>query len=164
MQGDAIFDTTRRYRYSLWRCWQVEAPRLAVVMLNPSTADAQTNDATIRRCLSFAQAWGYGSLEVVNLFALMSTRPQQLKRAAHPIGVDCDRYLRLAAAQADQIVIAWGNWGTWQHRDRTVLQLLRTHSRPEQIYCLGVNRDGQPCHPLYLPRTTRPVPFRCSID
>jgi hypothetical protein len=128
-------------------------------MLNPSTADAYTNDATIRRCIGFAQAWGYGSLEVVNLFALMATRPQQLQQVCDPIGVDCDRHLLVAVSRAAGIVIAWGNWGRLHQRDRSVLDLLAAQTSPASLYCLGTNQGGQPRHPLYLNRDTDLIPF-----
>lgn len=37
-------------------------------MLNPSRADATDDDPTVRRCLGFASAWGYGSLLIHNLY------------------------------------------------------------------------------------------------
>jgi hypothetical protein len=159
MQGGAIFDATRRYRYSLWRSWEPTAPRLVFVMLNPSTADAHQNDATIRRCIHFAQAWGYGSLEVVNLFALMATCPRQLQQVSDPVGGECDRHLLLAVSQAEQIIVAWGNGGRLHQRDRRVLALLAAHNPSLLLYCLGVNQGGQPRHPLYLRRETQPLPF-----
>jgi len=149
MQGGAIFDVTGNYRYSLWRQWENTA-HLVFIMLNPSTADAQTNDATIRRCVGFAQSWGYGSLEVVNLFALRATQPQHLRDAVDPIGSACDHYLLAAAAKAERIVVAWGNWGCLHQRDRSVLMLLAPHT---PLHCLGTNQTGQPCHPLYIRRT-----------
>ncbi|TMF61888.1 MAG: DUF1643 domain-containing protein, partial [Chloroflexi bacterium] len=65
----ATFSADRRYRYRLWRRWDGARPVVAFVMLNPSTADARRDDPTIRRCIGFAKSWGFGGVEVVNLFA-----------------------------------------------------------------------------------------------
>ncbi|HEY9643243.1 MAG TPA: DUF1643 domain-containing protein [Coleofasciculaceae cyanobacterium] len=151
----AVFDRRKRYRYSLSRQWEEDGDRIAFIMLNPSTADDQNNDPTIRRCIRFAQAWGYGSLEVVNLFALRATHPQQLRQVEDPVGVECDRYILQAVRAAESTVIAWGNWGRLQNRDRAVLALLSSAN----VHCLGVNQSGQPRHPLYLKATAQPVQF-----
>jgi hypothetical protein len=137
----------RVYRYRLWREWNPDAPRVSFVMLNPSTADAKTDDPTIRRCLGFAQSWGYGSLEVVNLFAYRATDPQELRGAADPIGAENDRYLIAASQRAQTLILAWGNWGKLHQRDQAVLRLLAECCK---VYCLGINRSGQPRHPLYV--------------
>jgi hypothetical protein len=157
METGAIFDASGCYRYTLWRVWNQHAPKMAFVMLNPSTADATSDDATICRCVRFAQTWGYGSLEVVNLFALKATNPRELKQAIDPIGQECDRYLLDAVKQVDRVVIAWGNWGSLHQRDQAVLALLAPHI---SLYCLGMNRSGQPRHPLYLPKSTVPLEFQ----
>lgn len=149
----AYFDSGGLYRYSLWRVWDATAPKLAFIMLNPSTADAQINDPTIRRCISFAQTWGYGRLEVVNLFGLRTPHPQELRQAADPIGAQCDEYIQTAAQQADRIILAWGNWGNFCRRDQAVIKLLAS----DKLYCLGFNQSGQPRHPLYLKRDVQPI-------
>lgn len=155
MERGAVLDPTGVYRYSLWRNWNPDAPKITFVMLNPSQADAHQDDPTLRRCIGFAQDWGYGSLEVVNLFAFRATRPQALRTASDPIGPACDRYL-LAAASVEQIVVAWGNWGRLHLRDRAVLKLLAPHA---PISCLGLNQAGQPRHPLYVPKSVTPICF-----
>jgi hypothetical protein len=78
-------------------------------MLNPSTADAETNDPTnIRRCIRFAIDIGCGSLEVVNLFALRATDPRELARHPDAVGPQNERYLHDAAFRADWLICAWG--------------------------------------------------------
>ncbi|WP_448604716.1 DUF1643 domain-containing protein [Thermoleptolyngbya sp.] len=149
----ATFDPSGRYRYTLWRVWEFAAPRVAFVMLNPSTADADQNDPTIRRCIGLAKAWGYGGLEVVNLFAYRATRPQDLRQVDNPVGEAGDRPLITAAERADQIILAWGNWGSLHERDRTVRALLSDYP----LYCLGLTQRQQPRHPLYVPRGTIPT-------
>jgi hypothetical protein len=147
MLSGALFDPTHTYRYTLWREWDATLQRIAFVMLNPSTADATVNDPTIHRCVRFAQTWGYGAVEVVNLFAYRTPSPTVLRNALDPVGEDNDRHLLAAANQADRIVLAWGNWGTLHQRDRAVIQLLAHHSH---LYCFGHNQSGQPRHPLYI--------------
>lgn len=75
------------YRHRLWRLWDASLPTLAFVMLNPSTADQLADDPTIRRCISFARAWKFGRLEVVNLFALRTRKPDELLRHLNSLGV-----------------------------------------------------------------------------
>jgi len=75
MKQGAALDPTGLYRYLLWREWDGNAPRVVFVMLNPSRADANTDDPRLRRCLGFARSWGCGAIEVVNLFAYRASRP-----------------------------------------------------------------------------------------
>ena len=64
------------YRYALSRTWDKERPKCIFLMFNSSTADGTRNDPTLRRILDFAQDNGFGSLEVLNLFALRSKDPK----------------------------------------------------------------------------------------
>src|SRR5689334_17759017 len=145
MTGGADFDPSGIYRYRLWREWEPYRPRIVFVMLNPSTADAERNDPTIRRCLGYAMRWGFGSLEAVNLFSYRSTKPQNLKTAADPIGPYNDDRLLEAVQRADQVLLAWGNWGSLLNRGEAVLSIL---SGKAPLYCLGQTRSGHPLHPL----------------
>jgi len=156
MQMGAVVDHTGAYRYALWRQWgDGDRPRLGIVMLNPSRADAFVNDPTIRRCITLAQSWGYAGLEVVNLFAYRTAHPRDLRRVADPVGAHNDRYLTSLSHRCDRILLAWGNGGTFQGRDRQVRSLFP----PELLDCLGLTRAGQPRHPLYLPGYAKPIPM-----
>ncbi len=158
MRRGATFDPTGRYRYTLWRSWDSSLPRLAFVMLNPSTADHRRDDPTIRRCIGFARDLGYGALVVVNLFAYRTPEPRELSRAARPIGPRNDHFLRAARRRAADTIVAWGAHGGLHDRDREVLALL-SGPRRRPLLCLGTTARGHPRHPLYLARTTRPRPF-----
>jgi hypothetical protein len=152
----AIFDVTARYRYSLWRAWSPYHPRIAFILLNPSTADEHKNDPTIRRCIGFARAWNFGSMEVVNLFAYRATDHRELFIANEPIGTENNRFLMQAIERCSTIVLGWGTRGTFLSRDRQVMSLL---ARRTDLYCLGITQNGQPRHPLYLKGDTGLVSF-----
>ena len=155
--GTAAFSPCGQYRWWLERVWQPAAPRLLFIGLNPSRADGQRDDPTLRRLVGFAQRWGYGSLEVLNLFARISPSPAVLRRAADPVGAEADAWLRhrlLAQPQAP-VWLGWGNQGAWQGRDRAVRALLQ--GRP--LWSLGLTAAGQPRHPLYVAGTVALQPL-----
>lgn len=152
MRGGATFDGTGAYRYHLWREWDASLPPVTFVMLNPSTADAEGDDPTIRRCTGFARSWGYGRLHVVNLFAYRATSPRDLFSVADPVGRDNEAWVRRASA-ATGVVVGWGNHG--RRMDPGTLRDLA----PARAWCLGVTAMGQPRHPLYVAATRLPRPF-----
>ncbi len=151
---DATFSLCGAYRYRLGRRWDAGAGRACFVMLNPSTADAERDDPTIRRCIGFAQRWGYSSLEVVNLFAFRATNPAALRDAGDPIGADSDRFIEEAASGSDRVVCAWGadRFAQASGRATDVLAILKGCS---EARCLGVTSEGHPRHPLYVRAETR---------
>ena len=154
MQGGAVIKGD--YRYLLWRKWDRTNKSVSFIMLNPSRADAKINDPTITRCINFAKYWGYGRLEVVNLFAYRTYSPSLLKQEGKPIGEDNDRYIIDSVQRGDRIILAWGNHGSWLKQDLYVLQLLENYPN---LYCFGITKKGCPHHPLYLPRNTKPQIF-----
>lgn len=155
MKKHATMSECGKFRYRLWRKWGEGSP-LLFIMLNPSTADAEVDDPTIRRCLKFAQAHAFGELEVVNLFAYRATDPQDLKRAGYPVGPDNDAYIE-AAADAAAVCVAWGSHAAGLERPDMVLQQLRALGVKPQ--CLRITRGGYPQHPLMLPSSCRLMPF-----
>jgi hypothetical protein len=143
------------YRYSLWRHLGDGPGRVLFVMLNPSTADETTDDPTIRRCATFATGWGYGHLEVCNLFAYRAIDPRQLRRVGDPVGPLNDSMIARAANRAHCVVVAWGVEGARSRRADVVMGLLRSST----VYCVGTTRDGFPRHPLYLRGDSLLAPF-----
>lgn len=146
------------YRYWLRRTWSDKGGTCGFVMLNPSTADHQADDPTIRKCMGFARQWGHGSLLVLNLFNFRSTDPDKLVDVADPVGASAALYLTLVN-KCDRVVVGWGTKGGLQDRDLEVLERIKEISGhlPE---CLGTTKDGFPCHPLYLPYTTPLIDYQ----
>jgi hypothetical protein len=156
MACGAKFDKSGRYRYALWRAWSADYPRIVFILLNPSTADVQKNDPTIRRCMGFARDWQFGAVEVVNLFAYRATDGRELLKAVDPIGEENNRFLMCAVERCSTVVVGWGTRGTLLGRDREVISLLAGR---KDVYCLGTTKGGHPRHPLYLRGDTVLEPF-----
>ena len=135
------------YRYRLERRW---APGFTVtwVMLNPSTADASTDDATLKRISGFSRRMGFGRLIVVNLYAYRATEPRDLWRAVDPVGPDNDEYLREAMA-GHEVVVAWGAHAR-PDRIARFLEIHRGAPGAGRLHALALTAAGQPRHPLYL--------------
>lgn len=155
--GSATFSPCRRYRYTLTReGLGGQLGTVAWIMLNPSTADADVNDPTIRRCIGFTRTWGFGRLLVLNLYALRATDPDDLRRDPAPCGEDNDRVISELAPACDLIVCAWGTHPMAPARARAVEDLLGPTT---PLYCLRWTATGEPAHPLYLPGALEPEPY-----
>lgn len=159
VKADAIFSTCRTYRYMLTRTWPGPGPLGVFVLLNPSTANAEADDRTLRKVQAFAQRWGWRGLVVLNLFALRSTDPRALYEHPDPVGPRNSRFLeRVPAVVEGPTVLGWGTHGA------EVMQGLQVQHAlgllPEELWCLRRTADGQPGHPLYLRGDTALVRFR----
>lgn len=152
--GSAVFSPCMRYRYSLVRPLGVRGPRMLMVLLNPSTADEDRNDPTIRRCVGFAQREGVGELVICNAYGLRSTDPGALTRTDDPVGPSNIRTIVQHARRAERVAVAWGVHGG-AHARALADRLGRRH----RLECLGTTRDGWPKHPLYLSKATPFVPY-----
>ena len=154
--GWAHFSDDRSYRYILGRRIGDSDRRLLFIMLNPGTADESHNDPTIRRCIGFAERWKFGIMEVANLFAFRTSYVTELRCADEPVGSGNDEWISKALTTADSVVLAWGNHGAYKGRSRQVRRMVLNVTCP---FHLGLNKTGEPKHPLYLPASTIPIPL-----
>jgi hypothetical protein len=155
-------EATPLYRYILGRRWGPSGRRVNFIMLNPSTADAFIDDPTIRRCIGFAMAWDYDGIIVTNLFALRSTNPGRLMRAADPIGPRNDEIILSEARRADRVIAAWGAHGRLFNRDRIVRRAL--DGAGIALHYLKLTEKGAPNHPLYLPSGLTPIRWPSPLE
>ncbi|ARR57253.1 hypothetical protein HY78_18905 [Rhizorhabdus wittichii DC-6] len=158
----AIISPCGQYRYRLDR----DGPghgATAIIMVNPSTADAENDDATIRKLRGFGARHGWGRLIVGNLFAFRSTDVRALATAPDPIGHDNGYRLAEIFLDADRVIFAWGPTSKlpsrlrdrWREVDRLARAM---HTEPMSLG--EPAKDGHPCHPLMLPYSRQPQPWR----
>lgn len=160
--GDAIISPCGRYRYRLDRADVFGNFTTAVIMVNPSTADATNDDATIRKLIGFRDRKAWGNLIVGNLFAYRATDVRELATASDPVGPDNDYRLCEIFLDAQQVIFAWGPRSKLpkrlRERWREVDALARKmHCNPMSIGAPA--KDLQPCHPLMLPYTHELQPW-----
>jgi len=155
----AIFSADGKYRYMLSRDWASDGKIIVWIMPNPSIGDEKILEATTAGCMKRAKDWGYAGMVVLNLFALIATDPDELKRTPNAVGEFNDSFIRAVANRAVEdttYIVAWGNQGKHLDRDKEVTLLLSD----KDFYCLGVNKDGSPRHPLHMSHSIRPELWR----
>lgn len=156
MIKEAKLSDCGKYRYWLCRRWDESKPTLVFIMLNPSTADADQDDPTIRKCIGFAQRGGFGSIEVVNLYAYRATKPADLYKTIRKSqnwaeGPENNLWIGQRAGGVDRVVcLAWGKPAnssvTWRAHD-VIMGLIHAGVR---LHYLKRNNDHSPAHPLML--------------
>lgn len=157
LDSGAYISDDELYRYHLWRVWDEKLPRVLFIMLNPSTASATKDDPTITRLVGYAERWGFGRLDVVNLFAFRSPHPKVMKAfAGDRVGLYNNAAIFGQAHKTNQIIVAWGrNGDDYLERVGDVLTMLN----PYELWCLGYTKLGQPLHPLMLKNAAERVRF-----
>ena len=149
----AIFSDDGKYRYALWRVWNINKPILVQVGLNPSYANEFKNDPTIIRGIVRAYRDGFGGFIMGNLDAYVSTDPKALLNNRYAVGEFTDYYLNQMVKLSERQLCGWGSFKGMAKRASEVYVML------PNPYCLGVNANGQPRHPLYVSYDTPMVKY-----
>ena len=162
MKRAATISSCGAYRYWLEREWCPGLGTAVFVMFNPSTADADVDDPTIRRCFGFAYSWSLGRIVVVNLFAYRTAFPKELKRAVDPIGPEnlahIDRACALVKSDVrNRLICAWGAHGEYRDQGRAITS--RIAAAGITPMCFAITKNGHPAHPLYQATFTKLKPY-----
>lgn len=142
MNKSAIFSDDRRYRYVLTRHWG-DGPVAMCIGLNPSNANEIKDDPTITRLIKTLECLEYGKLHMLNLYALVSSKPQALFDCHDPVK-DNDQWLRSMRFESQTLIFAWGNFKGTEHRQKKVREMF------DEAWCFGRNKNGTPWHPLAM--------------
>jgi hypothetical protein len=155
--ADAIRSEDGVYRYWLSRAWGSGDAWAVWVMLNPSTANAFTDDNTIRRIVAFTKAWGLDGLVVVNLYGLRATDPRELRPHADPVGPANDHFIAAAIQPESLVIAAWGAHPLAARRAGQVMAAIGAAG----VYprSLGTTKAGLPRHPLFVRSDAKPRYF-----
>ncbi|MBA7499328.1 hypothetical protein ES704_02068 [subsurface metagenome] len=149
----ALSSENRRFRYSLWRIWDKSKEALLFIGLNPSTANHIKDDPTIVRLMNFGKSWGFGGLYAGNLFSIVSANPNVLffeSSVEQPNGPN-DQAIKQMNKLCSTVLVGWGEWGqNAKLRPAQVISLVGG-----RVFCLKVNKSGEPSHPLYLPSSSK---------
>lgn len=158
----AVLSACGKFRYRLWRRWDDQKPVVVFIMLNPSTADDKVLDPTLRKCIGFAERWGYGGLEIVNLFAYRTPYPLALRDAGYPVGPANEAHLRAVIRTYMHVVCAWGRNADCAEGRAAVERLHALFDQTEwlgSISALRYSKDGTPWHPLYVSYSADRLPY-----
>lgn len=139
----AEFSPCWKYRYKLWRIWDPDLPKAMCIGLNPSTANANKNDATINNLIGILTKLGYGGFYMMNLFAWISPNPDDLLTCADPLGEN-ENKLKEVEALCNDVIFCWGTFPQAEERRREVA------AQYPNAKCFGFNKNGTPFHPRAL--------------
>lgn len=157
----AILSKDRTHRYSLWRKWDENKPCILFIGLNPSRADETYNDPTIRRCINFAKAWGYGGMYFLNLYSYRTPEVKALKSYLKSpeayLHLETVCHLENTIKFCDKVVCCWGSWDFISLAEEMIDTLIKIENKIP--YCFGINNNGSPKHPLYLKSDTQLIPY-----
>lgn len=161
----AVISDCGRFRYRLERHGLAGAGAVAWIMVNPSTADAKQDDATIRKVVGFTERLGGGWAVVGNKFAYRATDVRELRTAPDPKGPENDAHLEAIMQGSPIVIVAWGPLAKLpkplRRRWRTICSM--ADRLGVTLMCLGTTQDGQPRHPLMLAYDTPLEPWKRPI-
>lgn len=160
LERRAQISTCGKFRWMLYRRMKTATDEAAGrvilwLMLNPSIADAEIDDPTIKRVMAFSLLWGFGQVYVGNVFGYRATSPRVLQGIQDPVGFANRTYLKTMASFAEKTVCAWGAYHLAgdPYNVYAANAYVAAKSR-NGMWCLGLTQNGSPRHPLYVKSDT----------
>ena len=158
---EAFFSPCGKYRHWLTEIWDDAQPTVCFLMMNPSVANLNHSDPTLRRTGNYARSWGYGGQYVVNMLDYrltdLSTFHGDPKDLISPL---CDTSIKFAATVSDFTVLAYGKLPNCLNtRAKEVISFLKFSNNGSyaDLRYLDLCNDGiTPKHPLYLKSNLAP--------
>ena len=150
------------YRYILGTRGQKP---LICIGINPSTAQPDDLDNTLKSVQRIALGNGYDSFLMFNVYAQRATDPDAMEKVCNPLlhreNMEAFRYV-LSLSDSPAIWAAWGavieKRGYLKDCLRDMLDIGRKYAA--QWYCAGaITKKGHPHHPLYLRKDEKLRPF-----
>ena len=150
------------YRYMLGTRGQKP---LICIGINPSTAQPDDLDNTLKSVQRIALGNGYDSFLMFNVYAQRATDPDAMEKVCNPLlhreNMEAFRYV-LSLSDSPAIWAAWGavieKRGYLKDCLRDMLDIGRKYGA--QWYCAGaITKKGHPHHPLYLRKDEQLRPF-----
>lgn len=158
----AILSPCGLYRYRLERTVGMDGPVYAFFGINPSTADASVDDATVRKWIGFSKRWGASRFIVGNVFAYRATDVRTLASVDDPHGPEIGDHITDIISEADILVPCWGNTSkvppALQDYFDILMDALASSGKPVRHF--GLTKAGDPKHPLMLGYDTQLQEFQ----
>lgn len=158
-------DFYTEYRYILGT--RGENP-LICIGINPSTAEPDNLDNTLKSVSRIAAGNGFDSWIMFNVYAQRATRPddmdRELNQALHQANMAAFEYILKNVAE-DVSPAIWAAWGTIIEKRPYLPDCVRDmvelgHRYGGHWLCAGkCSAKGHPHHPLYLRKDERTVDF-----
>ena len=138
---------------------------LICIGINPSTAQPDDLDNTLKSVERIALGNGFDSFIMFNVYAQRATDPDAMEKQCnlqlHKENLEAFRYV---LSISDKPAV-WAAWGTIIEKREYLPQCLRDmlavgEELGAQWYCAGaVSKKGHPHHPLYLRKDEKIKPF-----
>lgn len=171
--GVSLFDTDEAlispcgtYRYTLTRHLRGDGPVVLFGLCNPSVADHEVADPTLRKGIGFAERlFNARAVVIVNPYAYRATSPHDLRdayrRGVDIVGPDNDIAVWQAVLVDPVIIVGWGGCAHGlppepiaRFADRLRTAGIYSGEEPRKLHCLGRTSRGEPRHPLMLSYAT----------
>jgi hypothetical protein len=146
----AKFSKDKKHRYELSRHWDLSKSDILFIMLNPSIANENIDDPTIKRLINFTKKFNYGGFFVANLFTYITPYSKTLDTSSGLTKLNL-KTIKNFVNKAEEVVYAWGN---------SIKEPEELKNLVENPKCFGRNLNGTPKHPLYLPSNSKLIKFR----
>jgi len=145
---------------------------LVFIGLNPSLSDHEFTDNTTKKIIKIASFNKYGKLKIINLFALISKNPENLKTHNDPVGFLNNQFIKSSLRYWSENIhcdlwLGWGNKGKLFSRDEHVLNILEKYKKLKQKRFLNAyepliirkTKYDNPIHPLYCHDNSKFIKF-----
>lgn len=138
---------------------------LICIGINPSTAEPDALDNTLKSVERIAHANGFDSFLMFNVYAQRATSPDDMEKVCNPLlhreNMEAFRYV-LSISEHPAI---WAAWGAIIEKREYLPECVRDmlllgEAFGAQWYCAGaITKKGHPHHPLYLKKDAPLRPF-----
>ena len=164
LTSNCLISANKIYRWSLSYKISKSTKEIIFIGLNPSLSDEVFLDNTTKKIIKISKNNNYGKVKLINLFALISSKPEKLFNHKNPVGHLNNNHINKNLKHWSEnkncdLWLGWGNKGKFLNRNKRISKKIM------QYNSIRKNNFDNPLGPLFIKKTIKdnPIhPLYCS--